>query len=118
MDKNGWKLQIIEACERAGTNMPQYDGVIETLAQILETRDAAQAEFEADGGQVTIRTEYRGAQVLKKHPAIAVVHDCNTQALAYWKELGLTAKAFHAMQKDGFQKKEAGFGELLKNIGI
>ena len=117
MDRKAWENRITEACRIAGTYLPQYEAVIETLARILETRDGALAEFEADGSKVTVRTEYRGAKVLKKHPAIAVAHECNQQALAYWKELGLTPSGFKKLEQ-GDSKKGGGFEELLSGLEI
>lgn len=115
MKQKAWKKKITEACEEAGTYLPQFDGVIDSLAKILEMRDGAQAEFEAAGSKVTVRTVYRGAEVLKKHPAVAVIHECNTQALAYWRDLGLTTKGYVAVtgERPNEEKERDSFAEML-----
>ena len=82
----------------AGTYQPFFDSVIETLAGILEMRDNAQEKFEASGGNTIVKhTNKGGSTNIVKNPALVVLMDCNTQALAYWRELGLTARAYKAM---------------------
>ena len=39
MKAKEWKEIIIKSCEDAGTYKPYFDSIIETLSQILETRD-------------------------------------------------------------------------------
>lgn len=95
MDKKKWKKKIKTACETAGTYQPFFDSVIDTLAGVLAMRDDAQEQFEASGGNTVVAyTNKGGSTNLVKNPALVVIMDCNTQALAYWKELGLTAKAY------------------------
>lgn len=111
--------RIKTACRDAGTYQPYFDDVIETLSGIMETRDAAREQFLSMGGKpVVVHKNKGGFENPVKNPALVIIQDCNTQALAYWKELGLTAKAYQSMQKNGFQKKEGTFEDLLKNIGI
>ena len=117
MKKAEWKTEILKACDQAGTNAPQYESVVDTLAEILEVRDIARDEFVADGSRVTVHTEYRGAEVIKKHPAVAIMYDCNQQALAYWRDLGLTPSGFKKL--DGAVKKHEetdAFSELLGGL--
>lgn len=95
MDKKKWKSKIKKACEKAGTYQPFFDSVIDALAGILELRDSAQEKYEASGGNpIVAHTNKGGATNIVKNPALVVIMDCNTQALAYWKELGLTAKSY------------------------
>lgn len=120
MTKETWHKKIEKSCREAGTYEPWYDHVIDTLAGILENRDRAQKQFEAMKCQPIVQhTNKGGATNLVKNPALVIIMDMNTQALAYWRELGLTAKAFQAMQKSGGVKKhEASFEEILSGIGI
>lgn len=89
-DKNEWKNRIIEACKEAGTYQECFGYVIDTLAEIMQNHDQAQEAFDESGGQTIVRTEYRGAEVIKKNPALTIILDLNAQALAYWRDLGLT----------------------------
>lgn len=112
-----WKERIKESCKLAGTYNPCFEDVIDTLSQILENRDKAQKAFEKDGSKPLVE-RWHGTKVnLVKNPALAVINECNAQALTFWKELGLTAKAFQAMQNNGFKKPEASLEDLLKKIG-
>lgn len=119
--KGTWKRRIKAACDEAGTYEPFFDLTIEQLAGILETRDAAQKQFKESGGApVVTHVNKGGFENVVKNPALAVINECNQQALSYWKELGLTSKAYAQMQKAGagVKKKEATFEDLLSGIGI
>lgn len=65
--------------------------VIETLADILSRRDLARNEFEAAGSVMIVEhTNKAGATNLEQNPAIRMINDLNRDALAYWRDLGLT----------------------------
>jgi phage terminase small subunit len=91
MTKEQWGKIIVKQMKAVGTYAPAYKQVVETLAGILEKRDAAKEDWEASGGEfVTEHISDRGACNTRKNPSLQVWQDLNTQALAYWKELGLT----------------------------
>ena len=103
----------------AGTYETAFDDVIETLAGILETRDEAEKQFRKMNSQPVVQHTNKGGNTnLVKNPALVVINEMNAQALMFWKELGLTAKSYQAMQKNGFEKKETTFEDLLSGIGI
>ncbi|MBR3231362.1 MAG: P27 family phage terminase small subunit [Lachnospiraceae bacterium] len=118
--KATWRKRIKAACEEAGTYEPFFDLAIDQLAGIMEARDAAEKQYKATGKKPVIQhTNEGGATNLAKNPMLVIMNECNQQALAYWKELGLTSKAYSQMQKNGFEgKKEATLGDLLSKIGI
>lgn len=119
MDKQEWHNRIAQACKDAGTYEPYFENVIDTLAGIMENRDRAQKQYEAMKCQPVIQHTNKGGNTnLVKNPALMLINEMNQQALAYWKELGLTSKAFQAMQKNGFKKPETTFEDLLEGIGI
>lgn len=120
MKKAGWKRKIKKAVEDAGLYQPYFDLAIEQLAQILEIRDDAAAQYKASGSHPVVGYTTRGGNTnLKKNPALTVMQECTQQALAYWKELGLTPQGFKRIAGEDMQttKKEATFEELLLNIG-
>lgn len=91
MDNYEWQNLIIAQTKELGTYKPSFDSVIETLASILEKRDQALKEFEDTGAElVTEFVSDRGATNLKRNPRLQVWQDLNSQALAYWRDLGLT----------------------------
>ena len=116
MNSEEWHKRIAQSAKDAGTYKPYFEDVIATLAGILENRDRAQEQF--DGKPIIEHTDQRGHKNMVKNPALVIINECNAQALTFWKELGLTAKAFQAMQNNGFKKAETSFEDVLKNIGI
>ena len=120
MTKTRWRNKIKKACNSAGTYAPYYDSVIDTLAGILETRDQAQEKYEASGGNpVIVHTNKAGAKNVVKNPALCVVMECNTQALAYWRDLGLTPIGLKRLGEKGINKDESGgLAAALESLGI
>lgn len=91
MNKDEWKQKIINASEDAGTYQPFFDSIIDTLASMLERRDDAEEMFKKSGGHVLVKhTNKAGATNLEQNPALRLVNDLNRDALAYWRDLGLT----------------------------
>lgn len=120
MGKDDWRERITQATHDAGTYQPHFDDVIDTLAGILELRDDAQERFKASGGEVTVeKTNARGATNITKNPALVILMDCNAQALNYWRELGLTPKAYKSMTGSLNVKVESkSLEEMLDDLGI
>ena len=96
MDKKNWVKKIKSECEDAKTYKPYFDSVIDTLAQILETRDAVHQQYIDEGCKPTIivTTDRSGKENIHKNPLISMEVELNAQALKYWSELGLTASSF------------------------
>ena len=120
MTKTKWRNKIKKACTEAGTYQKYFDHVIDTLAGILETRDKAQEKFEISGGNpVIVHTNKAGAQNVVKNPALCVVMECNTQALAYWRDLGLTPIGLKRLGEKGIIKDDGGgLAAALADLGI
>lgn len=117
MSKTEWFEKIKAATEAAETYKPFFDLAIEQLAQIMETKDAAVEQYEASGGlPVLDYTNAGGHTNPRKNPALAVIQECNTQALAYWRELGLTVKAYKAIGRDLEESGENAFEKILGGI--
>lgn len=119
MTKEEWTETIREACEEAGTYQGQFDLFIEQLAEIMETKDEAKKQYEASGGNpVVAYTNNAGKTNLRKNPALAVIQECNQQALAYWRDCGLTPSGFKKLDGRAIEKKETTFEDVLANIGL
>lgn len=119
MKRADWKKKIKKACQSVGTYKPEFDAVIETLAGIMEIRDEAAEQYEKSGGNpVVAYTNKAGHTNLRKNPALQVMNDCNIQALAYWRDLGLTPSGFKKLDGQVVQKKEGSFEDILDGIGI
>ena len=114
MTKQGWFKKIKAAATDAGTYQPYFDSVIETLASILERRDQANETFLKTGGNVLVmHTNKSGAQNVEQNPALRLVNDLNRDALAYWRDLGLTPAGLKKLNADVVEKKDSGSLETL-----
>ena len=120
MKAASWKRRIKKACEEAGTYKPFFDYTIATLATIMEMRDDALERFKDGGGETVVEhTNKNGSTNIVKNPALTVVMDCHAQALAYWRELGLTSKSYKQMTGSlEAQDKGSGLDDILSDLGL
>lgn len=119
MTKSTYKKRIEQACKEAGTYQPFFDQIIDALAGVLENRDRAQAQFkQMKYAPVISYTNKGGKTNLVKNPALVVIQELNAQALQFWRELGLTTRAYQTMDKSGIKKQDKSFEDILSNIGI
>lgn len=120
MKKAGWKKRLIESCKAAGTYRDYFLPVIETLATILEKRDEAQALFDSSGGEIIVEhTNKGGATNLEQNPMIRLINDLNRDALAYWRDLGLTPAGLKRIdEKKLTQKPRKNLEDILSDIGL
>lgn len=118
MKEKAWKNRIQKACEEIGTYKPEFDPVIETLASIMEIRDEAVKKYNESGGEPVIEYTNKGGHTnLRKNPALQIINESNQEALAYWRDLGLTPSGFKKL--DGtVVKKEGRFEDILSGLGI
>lgn len=117
MNRKEWEKRIRKNCEEAATYEPYYDSVIATLAGILEKRDRAEEQFEELGGDVTITyINKAGHENTVKNPALVAFMDLNSQALSYWRELGLTPSGLKKIITETKAKPNASFEELLSKL--
>ena len=119
MTKKTWKSYIKRACENAGTYWAFFDPVIDTLAGILEQRDMAQKVFDKTGGEVIVlHTNKAGATNAEQNPALRLINDLNRDALAYWRDLGLTPAGLKKINEKAMQqKKRSALAEALAELG-
>lgn len=121
MTASDWKNIIKSNCEAAGTYRPFFDTVIETLAGILERRDEALRQYELSGGHVIVaHTNKGGATNLEQNPALRAINDMNRDALAYWRDLGLTPAGLKRINEASMadRPKQSSLGAMLKDLGI
>ena len=118
MKAKTWKNLITKQCEEVGTMKEAFIPVINTLADILEQRDAAYAQFIAGGSEIVIeRVSDRGARNSAKNPLWLAWQDLNVQALKYWDSLGLTPKGLKAIDDSAIKAKEnSSFAGALDKI--
>lgn len=120
MNAKEWQKRIAKACKESGTYRSQFNSVIETLASIMELRDNALDKFAEYGGETVVEhTNKGGSTNLVKNPALVVIVELNTQALAYWRDLGLTPAGLKKINDslNKGEKKESALEKALKNLG-
>lgn len=94
-----YKQRIKKACQSLGTYKPEFDPIIERLAETLLLIKQANEEFKMIGGQTVIRhTNKAGATNLAINPALQVAIRLNQQELQLRETLGLTPKALKKLQ--------------------
>lgn len=113
-----WKEKIVLSCKDAGTYRNCFEDVIDTLSDILETRDKAMQQYKNAGSEPIIEyTNKGGATNLVRSPYLATVDELNKTALTYWRDLGLTPKGLKAIDESAVKaKKTSGLQEVLKMI--
>lgn len=119
MTKKQWKTKIKKACTAAGTYKPFFDIAIDTVSGILETRDIAETKYINTGCEPIVKhTNKSGATNIVKNPLLVVISDCNLQALAYLRDLGLTAKGLKSLGVEIEKTEHNSLEGLLTNLGI
>ena len=115
MEKAKWITKIKALMRKAGTWEAHYQPIVETLADVLAERDAVFERYLLDGAEpVVIHTNKFGAENATKNPLLTLWMDLNTQALAYWRDLGLTPAALKKIT--GEVKKEEKGSALIRAL--
>lgn len=118
MDARRWKTKINRAVSANGLDPKQYVAVISTLSDILEQRDGTYEEYLYQGAEKVVEhTNQGGATNTVKNPLLILWTDLNTQALAYWRELGLTPSSYKKITGDKPAEKGSALVEALKGLG-
>ena len=120
MKQKGWQNKIIKTCREAGTYQPFFDTIIEQLSQILEIRDNAVKQFKESGNSPVVKYVNKGGhENVVKNPALVVINECNQQALAYWRDLGLTPAGYKKLGKDDIgERKTSAFENMLSKLDL
>lgn len=119
MTSEEWRKEIIHACKEAGTYQAFFDHVIDTLSQIMESRDKAHEQFIETGANPTIiHTNKAKERNVVKNPILVMENELNAQALAYWRDLGLTPSGLKKLNAEVVEKKTTigGFETILKGM--
>jgi len=119
MTKAKWKNRIVAAMKAVGTYQTSFDDSVETLAGILERRDALEAQFYASKVPMIVEHTNRGGSVnLEQNPMVRMLNDMNRDALTFWRDLGLTPKGLKAIT-DASAKVEGGdpLDKVLEKLG-
>lgn len=117
MDKEEWRTRIVSSAINVGTYRAEFDYVIDTLASILEKRDKTEEQFARSGSNAVItHTNKGGATNVCKNPLLVAIMDLNAQALAYWRDLGLTPSGLRKLKENALVERKTGLAEALNEI--
>ena len=119
MTQAEWVERIKSSAVEAGTYRPFFDDVIATLGGILERRDQAQELFVKTKQKVIVKhTNKGGATNIEQNPLLRLINDLNRDALAYWRDLGLTPAGLKRINEEEMKKpKENALAKALKELG-
>ena len=92
-----WKKEITKQTKELGTYRQSFEITIGILADLLTTRDRAKEQWEDEGAIPVVELANR---VTTTHPCLKHAIDCETAALPYLKELGLTASGYKRIKGD------------------
>lgn len=119
MNADEWKRAIRRATKAAGTYKKTFDAPIDALAKILEQRDSVYQEY-LDGGAVPVveRVSDRGARNSAKNPLLTLWMELNRDALAYWRELGLTPSGLKRLNESAMAstKEQSALEKALASL--
>ena len=118
MEAKKWKTKISANLKQIKVEPKQYEAVINTLADILEQRDACLAKYVEDGAVPIMEyTNKGGATNIEQNPALRLINDLNRDALAYWRDLGLTPAGYKRLNLEAAQaKSNDGFEKILSQL--
>lgn len=117
MTKAKWLEIITESTKNVGTYRESFDGTISTLAEILETRDTCQRQFKKEGSRPVItKINVKGDEVVVRNPLLETIITLNTQALSYWRDLGLTPSGLKKINDQMAAKKSRGLSDMVADL--
>lgn len=118
MTAKKWADEVRAQAKAVGTYREAYEPVIVTLATVLEQRDRAYADYIEDGARTTIEKESdRGAKNVGINPKLRAWQDLNAQALAYWRDLGLTPAGLKRIDEKATKApRKSALAEALESL--
>lgn len=119
MKKGPWKKKILQCMEAAGTHEEYFGATVDTLADILARRDMAMEQWKEGGCLLLVeKISDRGAKNTAKNPLLAIIQECERDALSYWSSLGLTPSSLKKVFKeDRAEEKGRKLLDALASLG-
>ena len=119
MTKKKWAEQIKERCKSVGSYKPEFDMVINELAELLEEKDRIGHRYKKEGSESLVEhTNKAGATNLIVNPLLKQILELKKLSLPYLRDLGLTSAGLKKLNEDALKgKKKSALGEALKNLG-
>ena len=119
MDEKEWRSIIIEQMENVGTYRDAFIPAIDSLVKMLEQRDKVYEKYISTGARPVVKKKSdRGAENMVENPLLRTWRELNSDALSYWRDLGLTPAGLKRINEKAMQKpRESALSKALREIG-
>lgn len=119
MTKREWKNRIIKAAKAVGTFKESFSPLIDTLSNILAERDKVYEKYIETGSNAVVEhTNKNGSTNMTKNPLLSTWSELNSQALNYWRDLGLTPAGLKKIDESALKgRQESSLGKVLRDLG-
>lgn len=99
MRASQWEKKLKEQIKFDSEYIPSFETTIKILSEILEERDRVYELYQKDGSHPIINYKSdRGSENPKQNPLLRQWQELNASALAYLRDLGLTAAGLRKLQ--------------------
>ena len=116
-----YKKKIVQDMKNIGTYKPEFEKVIDNLANIYEDMDTAREQFQKSGGNIVVKhTNKNGSTNLVKNPFFLAIEGLQNNILMYNRELGLTPAGYRKIKGEAAipEEKRKGLASILAEIQI
>lgn len=116
-----YKKKIIQDMKSIGTYQPEFDRVINNLADIYEDMDVAREQFKKSGGNIVVKhTNKNGSTNIVKNPLFLAIEGLQNNILMYNRELGLTPAGYRKIKGEAAipEEKRKGLATILAEIKV
>ena len=114
MTKTEWAEEIVECMKANGTFKESFMTAVDTLADILERRDMAMAEWRKGKCKLLVtKKSDRGATNKAKNPLLLIAQECEKDALTYLAHLGLTPSGLKKAIAEDKEIRQSPLTQLL-----
>ena len=107
MKERGYLIDIKRKCVALGVWRDEFERVQKRLAKIYVRIDDVEDKYDKSGSQPVIKhSNNKGSENLMRNPFLVELDNLYDQALAYEKELGLTASALKKINESALHARE------------
>lgn len=121
MRASTYKKKIIQDMKSIGTYQPEFEKVVDNLANIYEDMDNAREQFVRSGGSIVVKhTNKNGSTNLVKNPFFHAIESLQNNILLYNRELGLTPAGYRKIKGEAAvpEEKRKGLADLLAELKV
>jgi len=120
MKRDEWKTIVVDNAIGIGVYREEFEPVIDSLSIILEQRDKTMEDYIRTGEHPVIsHTNKGGATNIVKNPLLCLWSELNKDALAYWRDLGLTPSGLKKLNENAVVVKteeQSTLSKILESI--